>query len=112
MRPRHLTSILMAVLLAGALPGCGPDAQPAGENAAAIEAATVDFDVQGMTCASCEVSIKLALKKIDGVVDVSADAEAGTARATFDPSRTDGPTLAAAISKLGYAATVHAEEGS
>ena len=109
----HLLSIFGAALLAGAVLGCGSSTAPAlSEAAVAIDTNTVDFDVQGMTCASCEVSIKLALKKVEGVVDVSADAEGGTARVTFDPSRTDGPTLAAAITRLGYPAAVHAADGT
>ena len=66
----------------------------------------VKLSIEGMTCASCEVSIKMALKKVEGVVEVSADAEAGSAHAKFDPTKTDGSALAAAITKLGYAATV------
>lgn len=99
---------LSAALAAAACLGCGPSADgPAAEGGAVLaHAEDVDFDVEGMTCASCEVSIKVALKKVEGVVEVSADAEAGTAHAKFDPTKTDGIALAAAITKLGYSATV------
>ena len=110
MRP---TTLLLPVLAAVALAavcsvGCGSSSDPAAAKGGVELANTqqADFDVEGMTCASCEVSIKVALKKIEGVVEVTADANAGRAGATFDPERTDPVALAAAITKLGYTATV------
>ena len=101
--------LFATALAATACSGCGnasDDGAPGSESAAVVNAEVVDFDVEGMTCASCEVSIKMVLEKVDGVIEVSADADAGSAQARFDPAKTDATVLAAAITKLGYAATV------
>lgn len=110
---RFLPLVLVAGLVGVLGAGCGAptDGSMAAEEVAAVEGEVIDFDVQGMTCASCEVSIKLALRKVNGVVDASADAEAGSASARFDPARTNGAALAAAITRLGYPATVRAAAG-
>ncbi len=104
-----LLPLLATVALVGVCSvGCGSSSDSAAAKGEVALANTqhADFDVEGMTCASCEVSIKVALKKIEGVAEVTADAEAGRAGATFDPERTDPVALAAAITKLGYTATV------
>ena len=38
---------------------------------------TTEFDVQGMTCNHCVMSVKGALKKIDGLEDVNVDLQTG-----------------------------------
>lgn len=106
-RSTFLLPLALSAALAATCVGCTSADGPAPTGDAVLaNAEAVDFDVEGMTCASCEVSIKMALKKVEGVVEVSADAEAGSAHAKFDPTKTDGAALAAAITKLGYAATV------
>ena len=115
MRP---VTIFLPVVAAAALAtvcsaGCGspPEHSAETEEVALVHTQHASFDVEGMTCASCEVSIKLALKRIEGVTEVTADADAGRASATFDPDRTDPLALAAAITRLGYEATVRGTEG-
>jgi mercuric ion binding protein len=57
--------------------------------------AEVTFDVPGMTCALCPVTVKTAM---------SFDAR--TAHVVFDPALTDAATIASASGQAGYPATV------
>ncbi|MBL8514277.1 MAG: heavy-metal-associated domain-containing protein [Betaproteobacteria bacterium] len=60
--------------------------------------------VQGMTCATCPVTIKLALKREPGVVSTSVDFKKQSATVKFDPDRTSIERLAAAVTKAGFPA--------
>lgn len=66
----------------------------------------IKFNVIGMTCASCEVHIIHAVKKLDGIVSVSADSDEGIATVKFDDSKTDRATITKAINASGYKAEI------
>ncbi|MBI1873491.1 MAG: heavy-metal-associated domain-containing protein [Acidobacteria bacterium] len=59
----------------------------------------VTLKVSGMTCGGCEAAVKMAAKKIDGVKDVKASSDHGTAEVRFDTSKTSAEAIAAAITK-------------
>ncbi len=63
------------------------------------------FTVEGMHCDGCSSTITATLKKIDGVTDASADHEAGSAVATYNPRKAEVDELRAEIEKLGYTVT-------
>ncbi len=54
---------------------------PAGEQSKDLS--RVVIPVEGMTCGGCVVSIKIALKRMDGIVEVDGDHEKGTATVTY-----------------------------
>lgn len=61
--------------------------------------------VAGMVCAGCEVAVKMAAKKVDGVTDAKASHETGTAEITYDPAKTNPEAIAKAITEhSGYEA--------
>ncbi len=97
------TAMLLFTL---ATAGCGttPDASSPVVDAASL--ATTRLRVEGMTCASCEVSIRVAAEKLDGVASASVDYATGTAEVRYDPARLTPNRIAEAISTLGYPATV------
>lgn len=66
----------------------------------------VTFDMQNMTCAMCSITIKKALQGVDGVKNVTVDADAKTATVTFDPQKTTLEALIKATTNAGYPATV------
>lgn len=66
---------------------------------------TTRFAVGGMVCHSCEEGICAAVRKLDGVLDCSADHAAGAAEVRHDAARAPAEAIAAAISGLGYTAT-------
>ncbi len=66
---------------------------------------TVDFDISGMTCTSCEEHVKYAVNELDGVVKVEASFEKGTAEVKFDKSKTSLEDVKNAIDATGYKVT-------
>ncbi len=72
-----------------------------------VPVAEHEFDVEGMTCASCVGRVERALRAVPGVTEavVNLATERATVRGTM---ATDD--VVAAIAKAGYAATVHQAE--
>lgn len=66
--------------------------------------ARATFDVPGMTCASCNVTVKLAAEGVDGVAEARADFEKKRAWVEYDPGKTTPAVIAAAITRSGYEA--------
>ena len=58
---------------------------------------TVNFDVKGMTCASCEEHVKHAVNELDGVVNVEASFETGNAEVKFDDTKTSKDEIVKAM---------------
>ena len=69
----------------------------------ASETRLVTLDVKGMDCGTCPLTVKVLLKKQDGVQDVSVDRKSAQVR--FDPSKMDEQRLAKVVSEAGYPAT-------
>ena len=59
-----------------------------------------------MTCAGCAVGMKATLEREAGVKLAEVDYDTETARVRFEPSKTSVEELVAAISELGFSATV------
>ena len=71
----------------------------------ASEMKTITLDVDKMTCNMCPITVKKALKNIDGVTEVVAKYEGegnGWARVTYDPSKTTVDDLTFATEEAGY----------
>lgn len=62
------------------------------------------FAIENMTCATCPITVKKAMEGVAGVSAVSVDFNAKTARATYDPRRTNVAAIAAASTNAGYPA--------
>lgn len=59
--------------------------------------------VSGMTCAGCEVAVRMAARSVDGVTDVKVSHAKGNAEVTFDPSKTTPAAIAKVITdKSGF----------
>lgn len=70
----------------------------------ASELKTDTFAVEGMTCGGCEVGVRMAVGKLDGIEQVKASYSEGTAVVTYDPAKASPKDIIAAIKKLGYEA--------
>jgi mercuric ion binding protein len=68
---------------------------------------TVTLSVTGMTCASCPITIKKALNKVDGVETIEVNLEKKEALVTFDDAKTTVEALVEATTNAGYPSTVH-----
>ncbi|WP_241302124.1 heavy metal translocating P-type ATPase [Burkholderia stabilis] len=83
------------------------EAPPA--TAAALPAATIELDIDGMTCASCVSRVEKALAKVPGVTRASVNL--ATERATVDAAvNVSASQLADAVKQAGYGATPTAQD--
>jgi len=64
--------------------------------------AKVTFKVSGMTCASCEMAVRLALEGTPGVRRAEVSYQRGEAVVTYDPNATTTDKLRDAINQTGY----------
>lgn len=63
---------------------------------------TVTLTVPGMTCATCPITIKKALSKVDGVSKTEVDFATKLAVVTFDDAKTNVQALSKATTDVGY----------
>ena len=94
-------SLALAAILA--LSACAKDAEQ--DQSPATPTAVVELNVQGMTCTGCEASIKMAVKKLDGVKKVEASFAEGSATVTVNPEKAQAQKIIEAINKIGYSAS-------
>ncbi|OXI29358.1 heavy metal translocating P-type ATPase [Burkholderia sp. AU16741] len=82
---------------------------PSAASAFPPAAATIELDIDGMTCASCVSRVEKALAKVPGVTRASVNL--ATERATIDASAGVSATqLADAVKQAGYGATPTASD--
>lgn len=65
---------------------------------------TVIIPVEGMTCITCELTVTHALKKVEGVIEVSVSFKEKMAKVSYNPEKTDISQLVEVINKTGYSA--------
>lgn len=63
---------------------------------------TVMLSVPGMNCAACPITVKKALTRIDGVIDVEIRYGPREAVVTFDDTKTSIEALTQATASVGY----------
>lgn len=96
--------LLAAASVAGLSLPAAVQAGDASQVAAASER-TVTFAVEKMTCATCPITVRLAMQRVEGVKSVTVDFEAKTATVVFDPAVTTPDQIGAASADAGYPAT-------
>ncbi|WP_431070706.1 heavy-metal-associated domain-containing protein [Microbacterium phyllosphaerae] len=64
---------------------------------------TNEFQVTGMTCGHCEMSIREEVAEVPGVDDIQVSAQTGTLVVTGSDSLDDAQILAA-VAEAGYSA--------
>jgi mercuric ion binding protein len=80
----------------------------AGLNASAAmanELKTITLSVDKMTCNMCPITVKKALRKVEGVSEVTAEYEGdgiGWAKITYDPAKASVEDLTFATEQAGY----------
>ena len=78
---------------------------------AADEERTVAFEVEKMTCATCPITVRAAMQRVDGVKTVKVDLATNTATVTYDANVTNASDIAGASTNVGFPATVVEEGG-
>lgn len=71
---------------------------------------TMDFDVEGMSCASCATTIEKATATLDGVKKSNVNFAKETLAITYDPSITKPNDVVEAVEKAGYQAKLINEQ--
>ena len=62
------------------------------------------FSIENMTCATCPITVRKAMGKVDGVISAVADYDSKTATVIFDPAKATVEAIAAASTNAGYPA--------
>lgn len=76
------------------------------ETTAAAALTTATFDVPGMYCELCPVTVKRAMSGVAGVKSVETSLETRSAVVVFDPAVTDIAAIAKASEEAGYPAQI------
>ena len=63
------------------------------------------YSVEGMTCSTCSITLKVAVKKLDGIASVQASADKKNAVITYDSSKTSAEAIGKKIDSVGYTST-------
>ena len=61
-----------------------------------------EFNVVGMTCSSCEESVKQTINTLNGIISVKASYETGKVNVKFDNTKTNEIEIIKKINFLGY----------
>ncbi|MBC8772547.1 MAG: mercury resistance system periplasmic binding protein MerP [Stenotrophomonas sp.] len=67
---------------------------------------TVTLSVPGMTCATCPITVKKALSKVEGVIAAKVTWEPKEAVVTYDDTKTTPAALTQATGNAGYPSTI------
>lgn len=70
------------------------------------EPRTVRLDVQKMFCATCPITVRLALRKTPGVLDASVTLTPPVATVTYDDAKTTPAQLMRATEHAGFPSAV------
>lgn len=100
MRKRMFLVFSAGLVIAGGL--FGPTSVALADNTGAK---TLVLEVDGMTCNSCPITVKRALKNVDGVTDVTTKYEGkgvGWAKVTYDSAKAKVDDLTFATEEAGY----------
>jgi mercuric ion transport protein len=62
--------------------------------------------VEGLSCVTCEIPVRHALRRIDGVKSAHVSAATKTATVDYEPAKTNPEQLVAAINSTGYRASL------
>jgi mercuric ion binding protein len=111
-----VVAALAALAGAGVLcPLCGAGASPVGAQQVsgwheATDTATVRLHISGMTCGSCPVTARTALRRLPGVLDARVTLDDSLGVVTYDPRKVTPAQIAAHLTRLtGYGARIIAE---
>jgi mercuric ion binding protein len=66
---------------------------------------TVTLSVPAMSCASCPVTIKVALSKVPGVASIKSDLSKRQTTVAYDDAKTDLAALSKATADAGFPST-------
>lgn len=106
MKKLMLIGALAALAGFGAIAALAPlqSAAQATAQSAQAQLRTASFIVDNMTCATCPITVRTAMSRIDGVRSVAVDFASKRATVSYDPARATPEAIAAASTNAGYPA--------
>ncbi|HNP35011.1 MAG TPA: cation transporter [Woeseiaceae bacterium] len=69
------------------------------------ETTTATLTVDKMSCVTCPLTVRKAMERVPGVIEVDVDYDSKTATVTFDDEQTSIDEIANASTEIGYPAT-------
>lgn len=106
MRVKYVIASVMMILALALAVGSRFELVGTSRPHAAEKTEKVTFAVEGMTCPSCKVTVRLALKKIDGVKEAKVDVDKGLVTVDYDVAKITPERIAQAINEMGYKTAV------
>ncbi len=99
----HQKSLLTLFILLITVTACDTSS-PAVQSrlASNVTLKTVTLTVDKMTCAACPITVRIALKKVPGVITAKVSYKTKTAIVTFNPKVTTITALTKATGNAGY----------
>jgi copper chaperone CopZ len=79
---------------------------PPARSAASANLQRVVIPVEGMSCATCEIAVHTALKRVNGVAPAHVGITTKNATIDYDPTKTNPDQLVNAINSTGYRASL------
>jgi copper chaperone CopZ len=100
----RLTTTIVSALAIGvsSLGLAARNVAPSGASQPAPADAKLTVSVEGVSCASCTLSIRRALKRLEGVKTVQAGSEPNQAVVTYDPDKVKPEQIVQTIDELGF----------
>lgn len=72
----------------------------------------VKFNIQGMTCSSCQAHVAKAVEKLDGIKTVNVNLLSNNMIVEYDENKLDNTKIIASVIDAGYGASVAIEKNS
>jgi copper chaperone CopZ len=72
---------------------------------------TITVDIEGMTCAGCEATVKNAANSVEGVLETHASYDTRKATVKFDRSKATKEAIFDAINRTGFTVKTQANKG-
>ncbi len=91
--------LVFSTLSSSTIAIAGPDEQ-------AQEEVTQVYIVEKMTCGTCPITVKTAMKRLEGVISVAVDLDSETATVVYNPDVVSADEIGAASTDVGFPASV------
>lgn len=102
---KRFALLALGALMLG-LPAIAPNVFAQTATTAETALTEVSFDVPDMTCATCPITVKIAMSGVEGVQSVEVDFDSRSATVVFDPALTNAAAIAEASAQAGYPANL------
>jgi len=99
-----LKAIFASIILAGSVLALN-----SGAFATSTEEITMRFTIEKMNCPLCPITVRKSMENVPGVKQVEVDYDMKIATVIFDPALTTKNAIADASTKIGYPASILAD---